>query len=303
MKRRDFLHRLGWGLAGGWAVSQGLKPGRAAAASGPQRLALLADAHLRDGRESRAEARALARAVAEIGACKPGPDLVLFAGDLAHDGNTNALALGREILSGLPAPLLMVMGEGDGAGPNAAAWSRLFGEPRFSLGFGGCHVLGLHTFLRPSPRGQVFRVGGGQRRWLARELAHLHPDTPLVILSHAPLAEIFRPWRQWTQDGEEVLRLLSGFSQVFCFHGHVHHGAVSRDFREGDQFASTADRRPRTEDYLWHYGLPATAWPLPSPLQGTLAAVRPGLGPQGCGWALVSCDKKSLAYQPQVWRA
>ncbi|MFZ5453633.1 MAG: metallophosphoesterase family protein [Thermodesulfobacteriota bacterium] len=328
MERREFLRRLGWGLAGGWASGFMSWPKMAAAAFAPTRLALLGDAHLRDGNPARAEARALARAVAEIRSLKPAPDLVLFAGDLAHDGDPRALALGREILAGLPGPLAAVRGEGDGLGQAANNWRRLFGEVCFSRGQGDFHLLGLDTALTPSQAGPVFRVGEEPRRWLARELARLDPRTPLVVLSHAPLREIFRPWRQWTQDGPEVLRLLSRFARVYCFHGHVHGGAVSfqlssvlretengkrktgeevremyptlsYDLQKPEAIFFTENGKRKTENHP----LPATAWPLPSPLQGTPAAPRPGLGPQGCGWGLVTLGHQSCTYQPRVWTA
>jgi 3',5'-cyclic AMP phosphodiesterase CpdA len=272
----------------------------------PPHLAFLADAHLRDGNDRTPEALALARAVAEIRALSPAPDLVLFAGDLAHNGNPQALELGKEILADLPAPLVPVMGEGDGMGQGATAWLRLFGAPGFSLRYEVFHLLGLHTALAPSPQGPVFEVGREQRRWLGQELRRLSPDLPLIVLSHAPLKEIFRPWQQWTKDGPEVMRLLSRFSQVYCFHGHVHREAGSyqlSDFSYGGLVGSepfnTENRKQKTENLP----LPATSWPLPSPLQGGLAAPRPGLGPHGCGWTLVSWEKNSLNYQPQVWRA
>jgi len=306
MHRREFLCCLGWGLAAGWTVSRWGWPAPGQAAAPLPRLALLADAHLPDGNAQRPEARALARAVAEIRALSPAPDLVLFAGDLAHDGNINALALGKKMLSDLPAPLAVVMGEGDGMGKGAAAWPRLFGELRFSRGYGGFHLLGLYTALTPSPQGPAFEVGGEQRGWLARELARLDPRMPLVILSHAPLGEIYRPWHQWTQDGPEVVRLLSRFSRVYCFHGHVHQGDVSHQLASfsygrmnGGKPLYPENRKQKTENYP----LPSSAWPLPSPLQGTLTRPGPGLGPRGCGWALASLGNNSLQYQPQVWRA
>jgi len=300
MKRREFLRRLGSSLAAGWAGSRWGWPGGAAAGSArPRCLALLGDAHLRDGNASSNEARALSRAVAEIRSLQPAPDLALFAGDLAHDGNPRALALGREILAGLPGPLAAVRGEGDGPGEGSHNWQRLFGEARFSRGYGAFHLLGLDTALTPSQPGPVFQVGDEQRDWLARELARLDPRTPLVVLSHAPLREIFRPWRQWTQDGPEVLRLLSRFAQVYCFHGHVHGGAASYDLKQFNNSLTTQNPKPKTQNHP----LPATSWPLPSPLQGTPAAPRPGLGPQGCGWALATLGSNSLEYQPQWWQA
>jgi hypothetical protein len=302
MERREFLRRLTLGLAAGWVGGRWWWPASARAGPPGLRLALLADAHLLDGDARRAPARALARAVAEIRSLRPAPDLVLFAGDLAHDGNPRALAMGREILTDLPGSLVAVRGEGDGA----AAWIRLFGEDRFSRSYPGFHLLGLHTALTASPQGPVFEVGKEQRGWLAGELARLDPATPLVVLSHAPLDKIFRPWGQWTRDGSQVMGLLSRFPRVYCFHGHVHRAAdsfqlaaFSHDLMGPDNLFLTENRKPQTENHP----LPATAWPLPSPLQGTPAAPGPGLGPQGCGWGLASLGGESLEYHPQLWQA
>ena len=304
MQRRDFLRHLGMGLAAGWAVGP-WRPCLAATARPGPRLALLADAHLQDGDERRPPAQALARAVAEIRRLSPAPDLVLFAGDLAHDGKPQALALGKEILKDLPGPLAAVMGEGDSRGDGARAWKRLFGEPRFSQTYPGFHLLGLQTSLTASPWGPGFEVGQEERCWLAGELAHLDPAKPLVVLSHAPLPEIYRPWGQWTRDGALVLNLLSRFPRVYCFHGHVHRVAVSyqlsafgQDLIDPDDSFLTENRKPKTENHP----LPATAWPLPSPLQGTPAVPRPGLGYRGCGWGLASLEANYLHYQPQVFQ-
>jgi 3',5'-cyclic AMP phosphodiesterase CpdA len=222
MDRREFVKQMGLGLAAGWAVGRLIWPFTARAADPEVRLALLADAHLRDGNDRRPEALALARAVAEIGKLSPPPELVLFAGDLAHRGRPDALDLGREILADLPAPVWAVCGEGDHAPRGNSAWVRRWGAPWFSRAWRGFHLLGLDTSLSPAVGGPVFEIGAVQRRWLARELALLCPATPPILLSHAPLARLFHPWQQWTGDAPEVARLLEQFSQVLCLHGHVH---------------------------------------------------------------------------------
>ena len=369
MNRREFLRLMGWGLAAGWTAGRLSWPRAALAGNNREiRLALLADAHLKDGGERRPEARALARAVAEIRALMPAPDLVLFAGDLAHQSDPRALALGKEILSDLPAPLFLVMGEGDGLPDTNAAWRRLFGDPWFShsLPFNppspppspprgereklwslsgqnpsnllpktenqkpktGIQVLGLHTSWCPGPGGPGFNVGEAGRRWLARELARFNPDAPLVVLSHAPLARVFRPWQQWTGDAPEVMQLLAGFQNVFCLHGHVHgHESISPNiwkfnnesppplagggWGEGEYFTPTLTLPPQgggekagfARPSICLQGLPATAWPRPLALQGTPAAPGPGLGPHGCGWALASINSANLQFQPRLWQA
>ncbi len=313
MKRRDFLRRLGLGLAGAWAMGRVSWPLPVLAADppGPQlRLAFLADAHLPDGDERRPEARALARAVTELRALAAAPDLVLFAGDLAQRGDPAALALGKEILADLPTPLLMVMGEGDGLPDGAAAWRRLFGDPWFSQFLqkpenGGrqtvLQVLGLHTAWCPGPGGLLFRVGESGRDWLARELGRLDPEVPLIILSHAPLDPVYRPWSQWTVDGPEVLAQLSRFRRVLCLHGHTHNSGV-RGQGSGASNRNDPVAASLTENRLLSVSLPATAWPGPLALQGTPARLVPGLGPGGCGWGLLLADTGSVRFQPQIWQ-
>lgn len=347
IQRREFLHKLGVGLAGAWALGHGLRPRPAAAAVPSRRLAFLADAHLVDGGEGRGQARALARTVAELRALRPAPDLVLFAGDLADNGHPAALALGKEILSDLPAPVLMLMGEGDAAADGGACWRRLFGKPWFSYSLpptpqappppdgdrehgslpGPAHlahsfpktetprqktlqVIGLHTAMRPGPGEPGFRVGAAGRRWLGRRLAGLDPDSPLLLLSHAPLDLIYRPWQQWTQDGPEVLALLRPFREILCLHAHTHWGGVRGQGSEVgqddacDQILLTANEKRQTKNRLISVSLPATSWPRPQALQGTPATPVPGLGPRGCGWLLLAAGPSSSHHwQAQIWQS
>jgi 3',5'-cyclic AMP phosphodiesterase CpdA len=327
MERREFIRRLGLGLVAGWAGGRLAWPLPAWAAGPEMRLALMADAHLKDGDDRRPEALALARAVAEIRSLSPPPDLVLFAGDLAHRGRPDALDLGREILSDLPATMWAVPGEGD-HGPSGSAWTRRFGESRFCRAWRGFQILGLHTSLKVRPGGPVFEIGAAPRQWLAAELARLDPATPLIVLSHAPLTRIFHPWQQWTEDAPEVASLLARFAAVLCLHGHVHGAGVKGQgsgiigkippippvkkgdlggFSEagidlntfGPRQGVTENRKPKTKIHL---SLPATAWPHPQAVQGTPRVIRPGVGPRGCGWALATLGPSTGNFQPYLWQ-
>jgi Icc protein len=322
MKRREFIRQLGLGLAAGWALRPWSWPLEALAGGPELRIALLADAHLKDGDPARASARLLARAVSEIRALKPAPDLVLFAGDLAHRGRPHALDLGKEILSDLPAPLLAVMGEGDTPDGTSAPWARRFGDGRFSFSYKGVHLLGLPMMLyRRRSLGLAFEVGEEPRRWLARELGRLNPATPLIILSHAPLARLYLPWQQWTVDAPEIAALLAPFQTVLCLHGHVHQAGardqgsgVNGTVASGDwsvvskvndfgRLSLTENRKQKTENRL---SIPATAWPYPQALQGTPAQSqphRPGQGPRGCGFSLLTLRGRAYDYQPHIWLA
>jgi len=303
MNRRAFIYNLGLGLAAGWAAGPLSWPRWLEACSPPLTLALLADAHLHDGDPRRAEARALDRAVAEIKALPTRPRLVLFAGDLAHDGNSHALALGQEILSDLPAPVLAVRGEGDGRAPNRGAQEKFFDQGPFVYHFEGINLLGLDTVWQDTPAGPAFALGQDQQRWLERVLSGLDPGAPLVVLSHAPLAPIFRPWGQWTLDSGPLLNKLSRFRKVFCFHGHVHHRASIGDFLEVENIGHY--RQPTTDNRqpITHLALPATSWPLPQALAGTPRKLRPGLGPRGCGWALLDPRESRPRFYQVAWQA
>ncbi len=346
MDRREFVRQVGLGLVAGWAGARLFRPWPARAAGPELRLALLADAHLKDGNDRRPEAIALARAVAEIRGLSPRPDLVLFAGDLAHRGRPDALDLGREILADLPGTYWAVRGEGDRGPGGDSAWVRRWGEPWFSRAFRGFQLIGLDTSLSPGAGGPVFEIGAAQRQWLARELARLAPATPLIILSHAPLARLFHPWQQWTGDAPAVVRQLAAFSQVLCLHGHVHGAGIRKQGSDGkisllEQGGKSAgllgeagaraggpplprgdlggfsgdrlallDFNPGADAGTGHrlqtgnhVSLPATAWPRPLAVQGTPATPRPGRGPRGCGWALITLDTATPHFHPHLWQA
>ena len=320
MLRREFVKRLGLGLAAGWTLNHLPWPHLAEASAPHLRLALLADAHLKNGNPALPEAQALARAVAEIRAMKPAPDLVLFAGDLAHDGDPQALALGQEILSDLPAPLLMVRGEGDGP-VDGVAWNRLFGEARYTHTVRGATIIALDTTMQHTGHGPTFTLGEAQYHWLTRELPRLDPAAPLIILSHSPLVPIFQPWQQWTADADRLAPLLPRFRRVLFLHGHGHHSVIRGQgsgvrnkwsaaishWPAANHFTkmiSTAlftsqNPEPRTQNLP----LPATAWPLPSPFEGTPSSLMPGLAPHGCGWGTIAIHPDSWEFHPRLWQA
>jgi Icc protein len=308
MQRREFIKKLASGMAAGWVYScwPGAFPFSGEFLATPNLIiACLADPHLRDGNAQRPEAQAFARAVAEIRALSPTPHLVLFAGDLAHDGNPLALALGEEILSDLTMPVLGVRGEGDGHPGKGEAGGRLFSEGRFFYHYEGVNLLGLDTVRQDGPQGPGFALGEAQQRWLSAVLAKLEPATPLVVLSHAPLSPIYRPWGQWTRDSGPLLDRLSHFRNVLYVHGHVHHGDL---LAEKNLNVPALDkgifRKPKTVNRKpAHLALPATSWPYPVALEGTPRELRPGLGPRGCGWALLQQRDQIQQFRQVIWQA
>ena len=227
MDRREFVRQVGLGLAAGWAWGRLSWPFKAWAAGPELRLALLADAHLKDGNDRRPEALALARAVAEIRGLSPAAGPGALRRRPGPPGPARRPGSGPGNPGG---PALAPVGGAGGRG------SRPGGKIRLGPALGGTLVLPVVCAASSSsgwtppgaalPNGPVFEIGAAQRQWLARELARLASATPLVILSHAPLARLFHPWQQWTGDAPEVARLLARFSQVLCLHGHVHGAGI-----------------------------------------------------------------------------
>ena len=122
-----------------------------------------------------------------------------------------------------------------------AAGRQLFRGGRFFYTCQGVNLLGLDTVWQDEPHGPGFVLGEPQQRWLAEMLPRLDPAAPLIVLSHAPLAPIYRPWGQWTRDSGPWLDRLADFHNVTYVHGHVHHADI-----ELRQIRSLISRRPMT---------------------------------------------------------
>jgi hypothetical protein len=73
-----------------------------------------------------------------------------------------------------------------------------------------------------NPNGSPFMVGEKQRTWLAKDLAAVARDTPVVLFSHSPIQKIYKGWNFWTEDAEEVQALLTPFKDPTVVYGHVH---------------------------------------------------------------------------------
>jgi 3',5'-cyclic AMP phosphodiesterase CpdA len=210
-------------------------------------FAVISDAHMEQIQGSvfvRNWDRGLIRAVAETGLLNPAPDFVIFGGDLAERGTRAELDHGAEILSRLRPPVHYVMGEHDYYLDLGEYWSRLFGHQWYSFDHKGVHFVVLNSVLTyddwtlnrwptaeqrmreigtiDGPNGSPFMVGEKQRAWLGEDLRKVRKQTPVVVVSHAPLQKIFKPWNFWTEDADEVLALLKPFDKVTVIYGHVH---------------------------------------------------------------------------------
>jgi hypothetical protein len=98
-----------------------------------------------------------------------------------------------------------------------------------------------------NPNGSPFMVGEEQRVWLAKDLAKVKPDTPVVVFSHSPIQKIYKGWNFWTEDAEEIQALLKPFDNATVVYGHVHQIQYNQI------------------DNITFHAVMATAWPWPYP--------------------------------------
>lgn len=186
----------------------------------------------------------LKRAVAEANLLLPKPDFVIFGGDLAQMGTKPELDHGAEMLSALKYKTYHVMGEHDYYLDLGQYWEKLFGPQWYSFDHKGVHFIVLNSILThddwtfkrwptaeqrmaemaglDNPNGSPFMVGEKQREWMKKDLEKVKKETPIVVLSHSPLQKIFKNWNFWTDDAEEVQKLLKPFKKVNVLYGHVH---------------------------------------------------------------------------------
>jgi len=278
LDRRSFMKVSA--AAFGAAASQSLmpphsfQPVRVAHAQGQKQgftFAYISDSHLYERELNDRFVNQLLRAVDDINAMDPQPDFVLYGGDLAQLGAAPELELGAQILKNVKAPLHMMVGEHDWFLDMGEKWRELFGAPTYSFDHKGVHFVVVNSIIErdfwtergmtPQQRmltvagldngGQSpFMVGEEQRQWLAKDLASISPNTPVIVFSHSPLYKLYKPWNFWTDDADEVQALLRRFKSVVVIHGHTHQILTQRIGN------------------IHFHGMLSTAWPWPYAPEG-----------------------------------
>jgi len=256
------------------------------------RFAYISDSHLFARGMDHRFAKAVLKAVDDVNALQPQPDFVLFGGDLAQLGRPDELELGQQILKEVQAPLRMMVGEHDWYLDMGDKWREMFGADRYSFDHKGVHFVVLNSVIEEDfwteegysneermaivaglddNRQNPFTVGAEQREWLGQDLEKVDRTTPLVVFSHSPLYQLYKPWNFWTDDADEVQALLQPFDTVSVIHGHTHQLLTNR------------------VGNIHFHGMLSTAWPWPYAPEGlpeyTVQMIRPDPFNQldGCG--------------------
>jgi hypothetical protein len=266
-RRRDLLKLMG---VGGIVFASGLAGcgGRAAEApvssSGPKAappsdffFLQLSDTHWGFHGPPNPEAElTLKQTVALINSVETQPDFIVFTGDLTHTTDDSKerrarLAQFKEIVTGLKVKTLRLLpGEHDASLDRGEAYIEAFGQTHYSFDHKGVHFIAIDNVSEASGL-----IGDAQLDWLAKDLAPIPRDAPIVVLTHRPLFDLYPQWDWATKDGARALDAFAGRPNVTVFYGHIH------------------QEHHHTTGLITHHSARSLVFPLPAP--GTVAKKAP----------------------------
>jgi len=227
INRRDFLRLAG---LGGVVFATGLGYTADAATSKgskPEEFywVQLSDTHWGfEGQPINPDAKGtLKKAVEEVNRLPHKPDFIVFTGDLTHTTDDpverrKRMTEFRDIVAGLNVKTVKFMpGEHDAALDRGKAYREFFGALNYTFDHKGIHFIVLDNVSDPAAM-----LGDAQLEWLKTDLAKLNKDARIVVFTHRPLFDLYPQWDWATRDGAKAVELLTPFSNVTVFYGHIH---------------------------------------------------------------------------------
>ncbi len=166
---------------------------------------------------------ALMKAVAAVNSLDQQPDFVVFTGDLTHTTDDPKVRRARmaefkEIVSQLRVKTVRFMpGEHDASLDRGEAYQEFFGDTHYTFDHQGVHFIALDNVSHPEAI-----IGEAQLAWLQSDLKQHQPDTPIVVLTHRPLFDLYPQWDWATRDAASVINTLTPYKNVTVFYGHIH---------------------------------------------------------------------------------
>lgn len=263
MSRRQLIRHTAWfGAAVGFAVAGGEVISQVAGAAGAERAAArptlrfaqVSDSHIGfTGTANPDVAGTFGHAIDQINNLGHTPDFVVHTGDLTHLSTPDQFDQVKQMLTACKAPhVFTVPGEHDSIDDAGRSYRNAFGagsvgDGWYSFDIAGVHVIALVNTLNLRKLGHL---GADQLDFVAKDVARLSSDTPIIVFSHIPLFAMYPDWGWGTDDATRALSYLRRFSSVTCINGHVH------------QLFS------KTEGRVTFYSGTTTAYPLPRPGDG-----------------------------------
>jgi len=286
--RRDFIKLAGLGgvvFASGLATLGAGRTARAAEGGAQDDFFFvqLSDTHWGFSGPPNPDAHGtLQKAVAAVNSLDRQPDFVVFTGDLTHttdDDKERRRRMGefRDIVSKLKAKTVRFMpGEHDAALDRGAAYQEFFGKPNYTFDHKGVHFIALDNVSDPTGS-----IGAAQLAWLKADLAQLDKETPIVVLTHRPLFDLYPQWDWATRDGSAVIDALMPFEYVTVFYGHIH------------------QEHHHMTGHIAHHAAKSLIFPQPAPgsqPKRTPVPWDPAHPYRGLGWRTVGAHKDDAKY-------
>jgi len=263
MNRRQLIRHSAWfGAAVGLAVVGGEVISHVAGAADAARIqgrpalrfAQVSDSHIGFlGKANPNVAGSFSQAIEQINNLSYEPDFVIHTGDLTHLATPGQFDQVKQMMTGLRTQhVFTVPGEHDSIDDAGQKYRSVFGagtrgDGWYSFDIAGAHVIALVNTLNLKKLGHL---GVEQLDFVAKDVAALPSDTPIIVFSHIPLFAMYPDWGWGTDDAAQALSYLRRFSSVTCLNGHVH------------QVFSKAEG-----NVTFHSGT-TTAYPLPRPGDG-----------------------------------
>jgi Icc protein len=237
--RRGFLQCMAWAGTGVlWTLSGGVLtsrvlgyPGGGAPAAAPAAglsFVQISDSHIGFNKPANPDVAATFReTVARINALARAPEFILHTGDLSHLAEPDEFDTLQQMLRDCRTKdVFYVPGEHDVLNDNGAGYLDRFGKGTLGAGWSsfdhaGVHFVGLVNVVNIG-EGGLGVIGPEQLDWLAKDLAPLSADTPIVVYAHIPLWSVYPKWGWGTDDAEKALTLLRRFASVTVLNGHIH---------------------------------------------------------------------------------
>jgi 3',5'-cyclic AMP phosphodiesterase CpdA len=163
------------------------------------------------------------KTVATVNALEVQPDFIIFTGDLTHTTDDpkerrKRMAEFKEIAAGLKVKTVrFIPGEHDASLDNGAAFRENFGPTNYVFDHKGVHFIALDNVSDPGAS-----IGDAQLDWLKNDLAKQAKDARIIVFTHRPLFDLVPKWDWATSDGDKAVALLTPYSNVTVFYGHIH---------------------------------------------------------------------------------
>src|SRR3984957_996244 len=240
LDRRGFLKCMAWAGTGVlWSLNAGVLTSRAlgqtapgapalAAPAGTLNFVQISDSHIGFKKPANMDVGATFReTISRINALPDAPEFILHTGDLTHLAEAEEFdGLEQMMKDCRTKQVFYVPGEHDILNDNGAMYRERFGKGTLGSGWYSFDQKGVHFVALVNvtgvTEGGLGVMGDEQLAWLAKDLAPISSETPVVVFAHVPLWMVYPKWGWGTDDGAKALALLKRFGSVTVLNGHLH---------------------------------------------------------------------------------